>query len=511
MSRRRRGDPAADGERPPRQRGRRSRRSIALVVTAWVASVLAVVLVAGALVAYAKYREIWDGIHHDKLADLGKRPPRYATNALNILVFGSDSREGLSAHEQARLHVGHEGCNCSDTIMVLHISPGRHQVSVLNLPRDTMVPMYGCLATGKLTGQQDDPAAMVQINQTLSHGGPSCLYKTVEHLTHIHLDHFVQVEFAGVVKVVNDVGGVDVCVPQAIKDPNSGLNIKAGQQHIDGLTFLEFWRARYTLADGTDLKRIDRDDLLLAQMLRGILKSGLLSSPTRLLPVVDDAARAIYATDAGFTQSEMFKIAESFRGLTSKDVQFVEAPTEPYPPAPAQVELVQPTDDQLFSALAHDSKLPKKVRSPQPGVSASAVATIAPAQVSVEVLNGSGVPLIAGNTATALSARGFHVVGTGDASASDYTQSVIEYATAADLPAARTLARQVSHVKVEKVPGLAPGTVQLILGSSFSTLGAGSSASPSPSPSQGVGSLAKDFGGITGTANCKTDSSAFKP
>ena len=69
---------------------------------------------------------------------------------------------------------------------------------------------------------------MVQINQTLSHGGPSCLYKTVEHLTRIHLDHFVQVEFAGVVKVVNDVGGVDVCVPQAIDDPNSGLDIEAG-------------------------------------------------------------------------------------------------------------------------------------------------------------------------------------------------------------------------------------------------------------------------------------------
>lgn len=507
MSRGRRGGPAADGVRPPRQRGRRSRRKVALVVTAWTAGVVAVALVAGALVAYAKYREIWDGIHHDKLADLGKRPPKY-NNALNILIFGSDSRAGLSPREQARLHVGHEGCNCSDTIMVVHISPGRHRVTVLNVPRDTMVPMYGCLAVGKLAGQPDNPSAMVQINQTLSHGGPSCLYKTVEHVTGIHLDHFIQVKFAGVVKVVNDIGGVDVCVPSPINDPNSGLNIKAGQQHIDGLTFLEFWRARYTLADGTDLKRIDRDDLLLAQMLRGVLRSGLLSSPTRLLPVVEDAAHAIYATDAGFTQSDMLGIAQSFRRLTSKDVQFIEAATEPYPPAPAQVQFVQPNDAQLFSAIAHDSKLPKKATA-RPGASASAVATISPAKVSVEVLNGSGVPHIAGSTASALTTRGFHVVGTGDATMTDYTQSVIEYASAADLPAARTLARQVSQVKLEKVPSLTPGTVQLILGSTFSSLGASPSASPSPGP--GVGSLARHFGGITGTATCKTDPSAFKP
>jgi LCP family protein required for cell wall assembly len=506
IGRRRRDAAAADGVRPPR--GRRSRRSVALVAAAWISGIVVVTLVAGALVGYAKYRQIWDGIHHDQLAGLGKRPPKY-TNALNLLIFGSDSRDGLSPHEQARLHVGHEGCGCSDTIMVVHVSPGRHKVTVLNLPRDTMVPVYGCLATGKLPGQQNDPAAMVQINQTLSHGGPSCLYKTVEHTTGIHLDHFIQVEFAGVVKVVNDIGGVNVCVPASIHDPNSGLNITAGRHHIDGLTFLEFWRARYTLADGTDLKRISRDDLLLAQMLRGILGSGLLSSPTRLLPVVDDAVRAIYATDAGFTQSEMLKLAESFRGLTSKDVQFIEASTEPYPPAPAQVQLVQPTDGQLFSAIEHDKKLPKKAKHPRPGRTAIAVTTIAPARVSVQVLNGSGVANVAANTAATLTARGFHVVGTGDATTSDYTQSVIEYASAADLAAARTLAGQISGVKLRRVPGLTAGTVTLILGSSFTSVGASPSASPSSSP--GVGSLAKNFGGITGSATCKTDSSAFQP
>ncbi|HEY1620724.1 MAG TPA: LCP family protein, partial [Streptosporangiaceae bacterium] len=491
------------------RRGKRPRRSTAFRITAWVSGVVAAALVAGALFGYVQYREIWDGIHHDVVTGLGSRPPKY-NNALNILVFGSDSRAGLTPHEEAVLHVGRNGCGCSDTIMVVHISPGRHRVTVLNLPRDTMVPMYGCPAANGQPGEEEDTSSVIQINQTLSAGGPSCLWKTVEHLTGIHLDHFVQVEFTGVVKVINDIGGVSVCVPQDIDDPDSGLNITAGQHHIDGLTFLEFWRARYSIAGGTDLKRIDRDDLLLAQMLRGILHSGLLSSPTKLLPVVRDAAKAIYATDSGFTQSDMLQIVSSFRGLNSNDVQFVEAPTQPYPPAPAQVELVQPADTQLFSAIAHDTTLPKK----SGGSAAGVLDTVAPGDVRVQVLNGSTVPNLATSTAAALTARGFKVVGApGDADSEGYTNSIASYSSASGLAAARTLAAQLNSVTLRKDSSVSAGTVQLILGSTFTPLSAGPSASPSASSSSSpsVGNLAKNFGGITGSATCHSDNSAFQP
>jgi LCP family protein required for cell wall assembly len=499
----------AGGDRPRPRSRRRSRRSVAFVVTAWISAVVVVALVAGALVGYVKYREIWDGIHHEAVTGLGQRPPKY-NNAVNILVFGSDSRVGLSPYQQVRLHVGPAGCGCSDTIMVVHISPGRHRVTVLNIPRDTMVPAYACPAAKGLPGQQDDPGGMVQINQTLAKGGPSCLYKTVEHVTGIHIDHFVQVEFTGVVKVVNDIGGVSVCVPQSIDDPNSGLDITAGRHHIDGLTFLEFWRARYAIADGTDLKRIDRDDLLLAEMLRGIIHGGLLSSPTKLLPVVDDAARAIYATDSGLTQSDLIQLGLSFRGLSSKDVQFIEAATQPYPPAPAQVEFVQATDQQLFSAIAHDAKLPAAARSRNG--SAPVLDTVSPADVKVDVVNGTSVPNLASDTATSLTGRGFRVVGSPtDAATPDYTSSIIRYPSATDLPEARTLAAQVGHVTLRRDPAIAPGTVKLILGSSFTALAPSPSPSPSASASQPVGNLAKNFGGITGNATCRTDASAFAP
>jgi LCP family protein required for cell wall assembly len=495
------------------------RRPAAAKVAAWVSAGLVLVVVAGGLFGYAKYREIWDGIHHDVVSDLGDRPPKY-NNAENILVFGSDSRAGLTRQQQLALHVGAEGCGCSDTIMVVHISPGHHGAVVLNIPRDTMVPVFACAAGPGYAGQDANPDGVVQINQTLSHGGPSCLYKTVEQTTGIHIDHFIQLEFTGVVKVVDDVGGVDVCVPQNISDANSGLHITAGQHHINGLTFLEFWRARYSIADGTDLKRINRDDLLLAQMLRGVISSGLLSSPTRLLPVVDDAAKAIYATDAGLTQTDMLHIAESFRGLSSNNVQFIEAVTQPYPPAPAQVEFVQPGDGQLFSAIAHDVALPKK----KPGAG-TAGPTVAPAEVKVTVLNGTTVPRLAADTGATLAARGFQLMGTGNVASSP--GSVIEYPSASELPAARTLARQVAGATLRRDRAVGAGTVELILGASFSSLApqagqAGTtpsgppapgtttpSASPSGSPS--VSGLAKTYGGINGNANCRTDAGAFAP
>lgn len=128
----------------------------------------------------------------------------------------------------------------------------------------------------------------------------------------------------------------------------------------------------------------------------------------------------------------------------------------------------------------------------------------------MDVLNGSGIAGIAGTAASALTSRGFHAAGTGDAASFGYTKSVIEYASASELPAVATLKQQIPSVTVRKVPGLAPGTLDLIIGSSFTTL----AAQPSPTPThqakaQSVGSLATTYGGITGGTSCTSDAGAF--
>jgi len=129
--------------------GVRPRYSRRMTIIGWVSVVVVSALVIVTLGAYVKYREVWDSIHRVAVTDLGRRPPTYAsakyTNALNLLVFASGSTAGLTRQQELYWHVGNDnGDAVSETIMVVHISPGRHLVTVLNIPRDTVVPVYAC-------------------------------------------------------------------------------------------------------------------------------------------------------------------------------------------------------------------------------------------------------------------------------------------------------------------------------------------------------------------------------
>ena len=205
-------------------------------VLRWVAVGAVVILAAGTLAAYLKYRAVYDSITRVNVpgSELGQRPPEYSTAAENILVYGDDSRKGLDAHQQYILHTGSDQTDNTDTIMIVHLSPGRHLVTAMSIPRDTMVPMYQCAAGPGYPGQQANPNGYVQINSLLATGGPVCLWKTVEQTTGIFINHFVGIGMLGFVKVVDDLGGVNVCVPFNVNDPVSGLTLPAGENHIDG-------------------------------------------------------------------------------------------------------------------------------------------------------------------------------------------------------------------------------------------------------------------------------------
>ncbi len=521
------GDKGASGPRRSRGSGRapsgRPRRgSRRAKIFGWSSVVLVGVLVAGSLWAYQRYRVVYDSIRHVAVTGLGKQPPKY-TNALNILVFGTDSRAGLSFHQQLVLHVGHVPSNNTDTIMLVHISPGRGQVTALSLPRDLMIPQYSCQAGPHTSGQPQDLTAQVQINSLFNTGGPACLIRSVEQLTGIFIDHFIQLRFSGFVNAVNDLGGVSVCLPFAVHDLNSGLNLGKGFHHIDGVTALEFWRTRYSVGDGSDLQRIQRDQYLLAQVLHGVLHKGLLSSPLQLVNVIRDLASSM-TVDSGMTQSDMLQIGTSLSHISTGHVQFITAPNGPDPIQPAQVVLTDPQASHLFHAIAHDTTLPKAPaksgKGAKAGSKAPAVVDVQPSQVKVTVLNGSGAAGVAGQAASALTSRGFDVLGTGDATSASgaadftYTTSVIEYASPSLLAAADTLKKQLSPVTVRENPALAPGTVDLILGSSFTALApqgsasAGSGKATRPTPS--VSSLAQSYNGITASTSCTGDQAAFQ-
>lgn len=503
-----------------RRTGMRRRRgsrqySRGMMLTGWAATGLAVVLVSGTLYAYAKYRNVLDGIKHEVITGLGKRPPKL-NNALNILVIGSDSRTGRNGQIG-----GHAQGQRSDTVMVAHISPGGGRITVLSFPRDTVVPIYSCPAEpGFPGGQSLQPGAIEQLNASFAYGGANCLWKTIEHTTGIRLDNFIQLDFTGFISVINAIGGVPVCLPTAIH-PSSydHLSLKAGRHVLKGYRALEFWRLRESFGLGSDLQRIQRDQLLMVGLVQKILKTQVLNSLTKTWAIINGISKAhALTTDAGLTTGRIVTIARSVSGISRKNIQFIRVPVVTYPANQNWVEYDTTQTPKLFSAIERDRALPKapkaskgkggkgkKNKHGQPPKLLSA------SSVSVNVLNGSGVQGIAGNTAAALSTRGFHILGTNSATTASgtfdysYKKSVVEYVGHADLAAAVTVASQLpsaSSVVLRQVSSITAGTVTLILGSDFTKLG--------PPPSQPVGNLAGQYGGYQGSTNpCKGYGTAF--
>jgi len=484
------------------------RRSTSTVVLGSLAVLVAVVLVGSSLAVYAKYRAVWDGINRvDVNPDLaGKRPP-VDPHALNILVLGSDSRSGVNGRIGGRSNIAGQR---SDTIMVLHVAPGAHQIVVTSFPRDSVVPILSCTPEDGASGQTAQPASDIeQINSTFAYGGPGCLWHTIEATTGIHINDFVELTFIGFERVINALHGVSVCLPKAVHDPVSHLHLRAGRQHIDGSQALAFWRTREGLGQGDDPQRIQRDQFLMASLLQGIEHSGLLKSPSTILRVIDTiTAHHDLTTDTGLTQRRMLQLAEDLRGISKTSVQFVTVPWTTYlgtaqwidssqTPSTGNaswVQWVQPQANDLFSAISHDTKLPK--------VTKTKVKPVKPASVAVKVLNGTNTFHLGTTTATTLTSRGFHVVGAAGDAAPNYRDTVIDYRTAAQMPAAQTLAALFSNVKLQLDPSLKNATLHLILGSTFTGLKAASGNS-------GISNLAKTYGGITGNANICHDGAAF--
>jgi LCP family protein required for cell wall assembly len=316
-----------------------------LNVFRWVAAGLAICLAIGSIAAYLMFRSVWDSIKRVPLTGLGAAPPKL-TSAMNVLLIGSDSRSGPNR----RFGAGITGQR-SDTIIILHIAPHHGGVIALSIPRDSVVPVLSCPPEAGAGGQVARPGRIEQINATFADGGPGCLWKTIERTTHLHLDHFIELNFTGFEQVIDDVGGVSVCLPFAVSDPASRLHLSPGRHHVWGSQALAFWRARY-IGEGSDLQRIRRDQYLMVSLLQGAERSGLTASPSRILSVITDAAGSM-TTDSGLNLPTMISIADSLRHLRPGSAQFIELPTQAYRPNPNWVTWPQ-SDTALLRAIALD-------------------------------------------------------------------------------------------------------------------------------------------------------------
>ncbi len=484
-------------------RRRRVRKEAVLGTAAILATVL---VVSTSLVGYARWRSLYGSIKRVAVssADLGKHRPPY-TAALNILVLGSDSRGGSNGHGNASVITGAR----SDTVMLLHVAPGHQRADIISFPRDSMIPIYACQADTKdgFPGQQAQ-TGLEPLNSSFAYGGPVCVWKTLEQLTNIRIEHFVEVDFSGFQSIVNDVGGVGVCLPTAINAPAAGLNLPAGKQVVSGAQALAFVRAREGVGDGSDLERIQRQQFFLDAVLQKLKSTNLLADPTRILHVVTDAAKSM-TVDSGLDPATMLKIADSMRSLNTSSVDFVSVPNGAYALDPNKVQWTQPAADQLFQAIASDKTVPTTVPTPTAKAAATpAATTVSPSQVKVEVLNGDGTAGLASTVSSELSNAGFTVIGHGDVPGFGVTTSVIEYSSASQAAEVNTLKSAVSGgATVKQNTALQAGTVTLVVGSTFNGL---SSVKPSASPAAAT-NLTPTYGGITGSTNICADAKAFAP
>lgn len=201
-----------------------------------------------------------------------------SSGPLNILLAGVDIRSGLTRRQQRLLHVGHATGHNSDTLMVVHITADHRHIQAISLPRDSWVHIPGF--------------GMNKINAAIGLGGPPLMVRTVEQATGLTINDFVEVNFLGFVTIIDALGGVNICLPFAVKDSYSGLHLSAGRHHVNGITALQFARDRHSFAL-SDLARIADQHQLIASVLAEASSSGTLANPVRFARFLAAATSAI--------------------------------------------------------------------------------------------------------------------------------------------------------------------------------------------------------------------------
>lgn len=324
-----------------------------------VGLVLTGTLLLGVGAAGWAYRHLNDNIKSvDINSALGdNRPPRamttpspsaspLPTGALNILVLGSDSRTGAENQELGG-GSGNSGAR-SDTAMVVHVDAGRTAATVVSIPRDTLVTRPSCpLPSGGTTRE----AYNTMFNSAYAVGGPVCAVKTVESLTGIRMDHYLEIDFSGFAKLVDALGGVTVTTDEDIDDEDSHLTLAAGTHHLDGEQALALARTRHGIGDGSDLGRIGLQQNLVKALLDQISATSLLTDPVKLYRAAD-AVTAGLTTDTGLDSlNELTSLGQSLRGLTSDTVRTVTMPVAPAPSDRNRVVAQEPEAGKLWESL----------------------------------------------------------------------------------------------------------------------------------------------------------------
>ncbi|MFD4533077.1 LCP family protein [Kitasatospora sp. NPDC058397] len=300
------------------------------------------------------------------------RPPAATDGSFNVLVLGSDSRNG----ENGDLAGGDTGDTArSDTAMVLHVNQDHSHAEVVSIPRDTLVTRPDCTDAG---GKAVAGAKRAMYNSAFEAGGAACAVKTTEQLTGLRMDHYVQIDFAGFARVVDAIGGATVSTTVAIHDKDSGLDLAPGEHHLDGQQSLAFVRTRHGVGDGSDLGRIELQKQMVKSLLQQAGGIGLYSNPVKLWSIGDTMTRSITTDSALGSVNALVGLVQELKGIGPDQLGMVTLPVVTAPGDPNRVVEQQPQADQLWAALKADQPVPQAIVSAQPENPAQAAPTAAP-------------------------------------------------------------------------------------------------------------------------------------
>jgi LCP family protein required for cell wall assembly len=338
-------------------------------------------------------------------------------------------------------------------------------------------------------------------NEAIELGGPACSIATVEKLTNVFIDHYVEIDFTGVVAMSNALGGVPLTMCEPISDSHTGLNLPAGPVNLKGQQALEFVRARYGLTGGDDLHRIQRQQQFMASMARKALDSANFFDAIKLYSFLNAVASSL-TTD--MSNSSLISLARTYQHIKTSNIVFVTVPTYPAPKGDKWYEHVYWSTDEsdaLFSAVRADETLATTTS----GGSKVATISVPRSQVTVNVLNGTGADGLAGDVADQLRSQGFRIGTIGDAPDIPVAKTTIVYGPSRS-DSERTLSSALAAAPVAQLNNTSATSLTLTVGQDWKGLSTGSSSSASAAPVASGSAASSPSSVASGTAGIPTTS-----
>ncbi|MEV0787069.1 LCP family protein [Streptomyces sp. NPDC050423] len=366
-----------------------------------MATGLSVLVLGAGGIGHAVVTSLETGIDRiDPFKDMKNRPA--GGHGMNLLLVGTDGRDKITKEEKEKYRLGGEPCHCTDTIMLVHLSADKQRASIVSLPRDSYaeIPEHRDQTTGK-----EHAAHPVKLNAAYAEGGPGLTVRTVEHMTGVKVDHYLEVDFTSFMTTVDTLGGVKICTTRPMKDAYTGLDLAAGTHELDGGQALQYVRSRH-IDGAADLGRMQRQQKFLASLIKQTTSSGVLLNPVKFREVASTMLKSVRA-DKGFGTQQMLDLGQAMRGFSAASSEFASVPMGDVAyrvkGIGSTVKWDPEKSKELFQALREDKPLTVK-RPEQPPAK---TVDVPPQQIRVQVYNGTPKDGLGGTVDTALHGTGF--------------------------------------------------------------------------------------------------------